>query len=152
MARQVTQCPVCDADLRITELTCATCSTKLHGDFPPAPLARLSREHQQFIETFLRCRGVIRDVERMLGISYPTVRARLDAAVTALESAIVEDQRQSAATAATQREAAAALPLPPTVPSLPTTGAQDRRRRDLLRRVADGSLDPADAADALRSL
>ena len=150
MARQVTQCPVCDADLRITELTCSTCSTKLHGDFPPAPLARLSREHQQFIQTFLRCRGVIRDVERMLGISYPTVRARLDAAVTALETAIVEDQRQTAATAATQQ--AAAMPPLPAVPSLPTTGAQDRRRRDLLRRVADGSLDPTDAAEALRSL
>lgn len=136
MARQVTQCPVCDAPLRITELSCVVCDTKLHGVFPPAPLARLGQEHQHFVETFLRCRGVIRDVERALGISYPTVRARLDAAVTALEVAVAEGHQQTAAAQA-------------------VAGAQtvrEERRRDLLRQVEEGNLAPAEAAEALRRL
>jgi hypothetical protein len=132
MPRQVNQCPVCDAPLRITELSCVRCDTKLHGHFPPAPLARLSSEHQMFIETFVRCRGVIRDMERALGVSYPTVRARLDAVVQALEEALEEDRRRAA--------------------EPPSTAERDARRRELLRQVEDGTLDPADAAEALRSL
>ena len=41
-------------------------------------------EHQDFIEVFIRCRGNIKDVERVLGVSYPTVRGRLDRAIHAL--------------------------------------------------------------------
>ena len=135
MSRQVTQCPVCDAPLRITELSCSHCTTKLHGDFPPAPLARLSGEHQRFIETFVRSRGIIRDVERALGISYPTVRARLDAAVAALEAATAEDRADTALAVATEAR-------------------EDResRRRSLLRQVEAGTLTAGDAADALRHL
>ncbi len=132
MLRKVSQCPVCDASLRVTELSCPVCETRLHGNFPPPPLARLAREQQEFIETFVLCRGVIRDVERALGLSYPTVRARLDSAVTALETAVQAEQNERA---------------PVTPPR-----AADARRHDLLRRVADGSLSASDAADALRKM
>ena len=43
----------------------------------------------------MRCRGIIRDVERALGISYPTVRARLDAAVAALEVAMLRGRSEN---------------------------------------------------------
>jgi hypothetical protein len=51
----------------------------------------------KFLELFLRCRGNLRDVERTLGLSYPTVRARLDALLanlgyTATEPAEAADQ------------------------------------------------------------
>ena len=130
MSRQVTQCPVCEAPLRITELSCPECETKLHGVFQPPPLARLPREHQQFAETFLLCRGVIRDVEKALGISYPTVRARLDGVVAALEEVLALDA------------------------AAPSSGAPGRaeQRRALLRKVEEGLLDPAEAAEALRRL
>lgn len=147
MARQVTQCPVCDAPLRITELTCVACDTKMHGVFPPAPLARLPREHQQFVETFLLCRGVIRDVERVLGISYPTVRARLDAAVTALETALTEDKQQRAERAAVASASAAAATA-----ASDADVAREDRRRELLRQVEEGLIDPAEAARRLRHL
>ena len=158
MARQVTQCPVCDAPLRITELTCVACDTKLHGVFPPSPLARLSRDHQEFMETFLLCRGVIREVERALGISYPTVRARLDAAVTALEAALADDKWQQQS----ERAVSASVQAGSFVVTATATGAaaaiaaaeaaREERRRDLLRQVEEGLIDPAEAARRLRHL
>jgi hypothetical protein len=84
-------CPVCGEALVVTRLTCTSCGSALEGTFQPgeigAPasagaerfgrLARLDTAQLQFVEVFLRCRGVIKNVEDMLGISYPTVKARL---------------------------------------------------------------------------
>lgn len=56
----------------------------LRGRFRMSPLHRLSEDQLSFLLTFLRCRGVISSVERELGISYPTVRSRLDALISAL--------------------------------------------------------------------
>ncbi len=44
----------------------------------------LPTEQREFIEVFIKCRGNIKDVEKELGISYPTVRNRLDSVITAL--------------------------------------------------------------------
>ncbi len=126
ISRTLTACPVCDAGLRITELTCSHCNTRLGGVFMTTPLARVPHEHQTFIETFVRCRGVIRDVERVLGISYPTVRTRLDAAVEALEAVLAADRQQ--------------------------TVQQGNRRRAILEQVEGGLLSPEEAAERLRYL
>lgn len=133
MNRTITHCPVCTASLGVTELTCPDCATRLCGNFPSPPLARLAPEHQAFVETFVLCRGIIRDVERVLGISYPTVRARLDAAVEALEAALATPD-------ASEEDASA-----------PDT-ERDARRRDVLRQVAEGGLSAADAAELLRQV
>jgi hypothetical protein len=135
--RQITRCPVCEGTLHISELACGACGTGLRGNFPLPPLARLAPEHQAFIETFIRSRGVIRDVERALSISYPTVRARLDAVVEALEEVIAE------------QAAAAAPPVPPPPPFSPS---RDEHRREVLRQVEEGLLSPTEAAELLRSL
>ena len=129
--RRITVCPCCDSSLEITELSCSVCETQLRGVFPAVPLARIAAEHQQFIETFVLCRGIIRDVERALGISYPTVRARLDAAVSALEAAVRPVEVPA---------------LPPAVPD------KDVRRREILRKVAAGDMTPSAAAERLRTL
>ncbi len=86
MRRSLTQCPVCDSPLAITELACRDCGTALQGDFPLSHCAycALPPEQVRFLELFLRCRGNLRDVERSLGLSYPTVRARLDALLAGL--------------------------------------------------------------------
>lgn len=145
--RTVSQCPLCDAPLRVTELSCTRCETHLRGVFPPTSLARLSQEQQAFIETFVLSRGVIREVERALGISYPTVRARLDSAVIALETARAQTQANIAPP-----------PLPPPPPGpAPTserrTDAQQKQRQRqqlaILRQVEEGFLEPEEAADAL---
>lgn len=71
-------CPACSEPMMITELTCPSCETKVQGTFSVAGLHRLNPEQMQFVEVFLRCRGNIKEVERDLKLSYPTVRARLD--------------------------------------------------------------------------
>ena len=78
------QCPVCGERMLVTKLRCSHCGTELSGEFAPCRFCRLEEKHLQFVETFLRCRGSIKEVERALGVSYPTVKNMLDAALTAL--------------------------------------------------------------------
>lgn len=77
-------CPVCGESLHITRLECDSCGTAIEGHFLLSSLARLSGEQLTFLESFIRNKGVIKDMEVDLGISYPTVRARLDEMVKQL--------------------------------------------------------------------
>ena len=80
----ISTCPVCASELAVTRLHCGTCGTTLEGDFSVGRFGRLNREQTQLLESFLRSRGNLRDMERELGISYPTVRTRVEALVRAL--------------------------------------------------------------------
>jgi hypothetical protein len=73
-----TQCPICGGELVISRLSCAACDSRIETNLAFDPLMRLPEEMRQFVLVFLRCRGNIRDVEKELGISYPTVCKRLD--------------------------------------------------------------------------
>ncbi len=85
MRRQVLgKCPVCNQTLEVTRLSCPNCETNIEGHFEVCKFCQLSNEQKQFIEVFIKSRGNIREVERELGISYPTVRGRLDAVIQAL--------------------------------------------------------------------
>ena len=85
MARDViSTCPVCEGELAITRLHCRTCGTALEGEFGVGRFGRLSKEQLALLESFLRSRGNLKDLERELGISYPTVRARVEALLRAL--------------------------------------------------------------------
>jgi hypothetical protein len=85
MVREViATCPVCEGELQVTHLRCTTCGTGLEGQFSVGRFSRLSREQMYLLESFLRARGNLRDMERELGISYPTVRNRVEALVKAL--------------------------------------------------------------------
>ncbi len=64
--------------MQVTELTCPACNTQVKGEFTFSKLDRLTSEQLQFVEVFLQCRGNIKEVERELKISYPTVRSRLE--------------------------------------------------------------------------
>lgn len=75
------QCPVCGEELTVTRLHCQACDTAIEGRFRLSRFGRLSNDQLAFIEVFLKNRGIIKDVEAELGISYPTVRARLDDAL-----------------------------------------------------------------------
>jgi hypothetical protein len=79
-----TTCPVCGGDYEITNLTCKKCSSELNGHFSGCDFCGLSDEDAFFVLTFLKCRGSIKDVEKQLGISYPTVRGRLDTVIKRL--------------------------------------------------------------------
>ena len=80
----ISTCPVCSGELAVTRLRCASCGTTLEGEFSVGRFSRLSRDQMALLESFLRSRGNLRDIERELGISYPTVRGRVEALVRAL--------------------------------------------------------------------
>ncbi|MDA3846667.1 MAG: DUF2089 domain-containing protein [Vallitaleaceae bacterium] len=77
-------CPVCSEKLAITKLSCPKCATNIEGDFQPCEFCRLPNDELDFIKVFIKNRGNIKDVEKELGISYPTVRAKLDTVITSL--------------------------------------------------------------------
>jgi hypothetical protein len=122
----IATCPVCDHELEVTRLHCGECGTTLEGAFSVGRFGRLTREQLSLLESFLRSRGNLRDMERELGISYPTVRGRVDALVRAL--GLGGD-------------------VPPAAADDPD-GA--RQRRAILERLARREITPEQAAAALR--
>jgi len=80
----ISTCPVCSSELAVTRLRCRSCGTTLEGDFSVGRFGRLNRDQLALLESFLRSRGNLRDMERELGISYPTVRSRVEQLVRSL--------------------------------------------------------------------
>lgn len=70
--------PVSGGELFISELTSEETGITIRGTFEIPKYARLDAEQLEFLEIFLRSRGMLNGVERELGISYPTAKARLD--------------------------------------------------------------------------
>ena len=87
----ISTCPVCQGELMISRLHCRSCGTALEGEFGVGRFGCLSREQLALLESFLRSRGNLKEMERELGISYPTVRSRLDKIIEALRQVIVEN-------------------------------------------------------------
>jgi hypothetical protein len=50
----------------------------IEGAFEPPQLAQLSLEDQVFVTAFVRCHGSIKEMERIFGVSYPTIKSRLN--------------------------------------------------------------------------
>lgn len=71
------KCHFCGGDIIITETTCTQCNTVTRGHFEVCDLCKLPSEAKQFIKVFIECDGNIKNVEKALGISYPTVKSRL---------------------------------------------------------------------------
>ncbi len=137
MARDViSTCPVCEGELLITRLHCRSCGTALEGEFGVGRFGRLSREQLSLLESFLRSRGNLKEMERELGISYPTVRGRVDSLVRALGLADGETEPIEGGTL--------------DEPSNETDAAAERRA--ILERLAKRELSADEAAAALREL
>jgi hypothetical protein len=78
MKKLPSMCPACQSQLNIKKLSCQKCSTEIEGLFELPSLARLSVEDQQFILQFVNCSGSLKEMARLLKLSYPTVRNQLD--------------------------------------------------------------------------
>lgn len=72
------QCPICEGELIITDVVCTNCDTHMNGVFSMSGLSKLDSEQLEFVEVFIKCRGSIKEMEKELGVSYPTVKSRLE--------------------------------------------------------------------------
>ncbi|MGH9137700.1 MAG: DUF2089 domain-containing protein [Acidimicrobiales bacterium] len=71
-------CPVCGGDLVLTRLGCPDCGSELAGAFEACEFCALSTDDRELLRLFLVSRGNVKELERQLGVSYPTARARVD--------------------------------------------------------------------------
>ena len=116
----IARCPICADALTVARLECAGCGTRIEGSFALGRFHQLSPEQLEFLETFIKARGNFKDVERELGMSYPTVRSRLDAVIRTLG-----------------------------FPSQAEPDREAERRKEILRELAEGRIAPDDAASLL---
>ena len=114
-------CPVCGAALSVIRLGCGSCGTELAGVFEPCGFCGLDDKETEMLRVFLASRGNLREVEKHLGVSYPTARARFAALLSKLGLAVTEEP--------------AAAPT----------------REQILSEVAAGVLSPGEAESLLRS-
>jgi len=131
----ISTCPVCSGELAVTRLHCRSCGTTLEGEFSVGRFGRLTREQLVLLESFLRSRGNLRDMERELGISYPTVRSRVEALIRALGFGPRDGDESTDETPA-------------------EAGATDAAaaRQSILERLARHEITADDAATAIRAL
>jgi len=90
------KCPTCEGKLNVTELKCTNCQTKISGDFYLDELFQLNYEQQQFLKIFIQTRGNIKNMEKELEMSYPTVRNKLNELIKSLgyEDDFAEEEQQ----------------------------------------------------------
>ena len=124
----ISTCPVCSGELAVTRLRCRSCGTTLEGDFSVGRFARLDRDQHALLESFLRSRGNLRERERELGISYPTVRSRVEALVRSLGFGPRADDDEAA------------------------TEEPVQSREEILERLARREISAEEAAQAIRAL
>lgn len=84
MRKILEACPTCGSEMIISEVTCTTCDTVVRSRYTPCPFCRLAPEDLAFILLFVRSRGNVKDMERDLGVSYWTIRGRLNEIVDAM--------------------------------------------------------------------
>lgn len=135
----IATCPVCSGELTIARLHCRSCGTALEGEFGVGRFGRLDREQMSLLESFLRSRGNLKEMERELGISYPTVRGRVDALIRSLglsDGTSDADDHFDAGFS----DGFAEAPDPAS------------ERRSILERLARKEISAEDAASALRNL
>lgn len=128
MPEVIGKCPICGQDLDVTDLQCPSCHTHISGRFDLCKFCKLSNEQRAFAEIFIKNRGNIREVERELGISYPTVRGRLESLIRALGYPVSEE---------------------PEIQSGPSRQAQ---KKEILDRLARGEITASEAARMIRNL
>lgn len=135
MQKLFNQCPSCGGRLIVTECKCTNCQLQMRGEFGFGSLATLSDDEMAFIKVFLSARGNLSEVERILGISYPTIRNKLDEINNTIN-------RISEVAGFQQGKSA----VSPVVRPILT----EETRKDILQKVADGKLSPAEAVQKLR--
>ncbi len=142
MYRAPHKCCVCGEKLIVSRLSCDCCGTTMEGRFEGCPFCSLSPEETRFLLIFLKNRGSIKDVEREMGISYPTVRAALD---NLIESLGLNDKASATAELLTSEEV-----KPPRRRA--TDAETARERKEILKNLSEHKISADEAARLLREL
>ncbi len=121
------RCPITGENLYVSEITSAESGVTIRGKFKIPAVSKLDDEQQVFLETFLRSRGVILTMEKELGISYPTVRARLDNLLEAMGLTPFKEREGKAEN-------------------------NGEGKRKILKQLEDGKITAAEAKEKLRGL
>jgi hypothetical protein len=132
----------------IRELHCTTCDITIRGEFSPGtagPFSQLNDEQLAFLHLFVTSRGNMSDVERSLGVSYPTVRAKLDDLIGALTAPSSSEP---------SRPVSPPSPSSPPVPA-PSSAPQpasSKSRREILAQISDGSISVEEGMERMKQL
>jgi len=116
------KCPSCEGKLNVIELKCSSCRTRIIGDFYLDEIFQLNQEQQEFLKTFIKTRGNIKNMEKELDMSYPTVRNKLNHLIRSLG---YEDD---------------------------FGGEEQEKRREILDLLESGEIEAADAAKKLKEI
>ena len=93
-SKPVTQdCPYCQSPMTVTQMSCSACSVRIDAEFPMSRLGAMPVEHQRFIEMFVLAGGNLKEIAEQVGVSYPTIRSRLDKVIDALRNEISKTRR-----------------------------------------------------------
>ncbi len=88
------QCPVCNSnDNVIKELECNNCGSIISGNFKSCEFCSLDEDEYNFIIVFIKSHGSIKEVEKKLGISYPTVKNKLGKIIKKLENKESQEEK-----------------------------------------------------------
>ena len=140
MYRAPHKCCICGEKLTVTRLSCEHCGTTMEGGFTGCRFCSLSPEEELFLLTFIKNRGSIKDVERELGISYPTVRAALDNLIASLGLTGAEPTVEESPKEDTEKSRRRANP------------DTSKARKDILKMLSEHRITADEAAKKLKEL
>lgn len=137
MQKLFNQCPSCGSQLVISEFKCTDCRLQIRGEFQLGQFSTLSEEELTFIRVFLAARGNLSEVERVLGISYPTIRNKLDEINNALDRTGEDTEQRQGKSSDTSNSSQKIV---------------EESRKAILQQVADGKLSPMEAVEKLEDI
>ncbi len=85
MNKLISQCPFCHSEFTVSSLRCNACGIELKGEYALSVFDRLPEKQYDFLISFLKNRGNLKDLQNELNISYPTAKKMLDELLTSLE-------------------------------------------------------------------
>jgi len=124
MRKALESCPACGSELLITRMSCTSCETVIQGRYAPCKFCKLSPESLRFLETFVKNRGNVKEMERELGLPYSTVRGKVNDLIKELGFEVEPVEEDDTAP----------------------------RRREILDRLDRGEIKAAEAAELLAQL
>jgi hypothetical protein len=137
MLKLFQQCPACGGPITITECQCDQCHLQLRGEFAPGPFSGFSEDQWTFVRAFIKARGNLSELEKVLGVSYPTIRNKLDEIINLLDRS--------------EFEAKAAAKKPANPPEAPDKG-DESARKSILAQVANREITAAEGLARLQNL